>query len=155
MRTRRALRSIIGAVTTAACLVLLSGCLAVPAAGSLGGGASRGLVLDASELTLPVCDADIRVEVESLTAEPDCRLEQHLTLVFPDGTELDVSPNTGAANQWDTASRRHWAYAAVGDYGAAAATFTDDCHDYVEWGRPDALRKLEDAFGAHHAWACD
>jgi hypothetical protein len=139
----------------AASLTLLSGCVAIPLVAGAGSGAAPGtLVLDASELTLPICDADLRVEVESLTEKPDCRLEQHLTLVFPDGTELDVGPNSGSTSRWDPADHRHWAFTAVGDYGAVAATFTDGCHDYVEWGRPDAIRKLEHAFGPHRGWDC-
>lgn len=45
-----------------------------------------------------------------------------------------------------------YAYESVGNWGLVAARASAGCADVEEWGNPEAIRRVHEAFGTH--WAC-
>lgn len=112
------------------------------------------LTLSGSDATEPpTCSVAAPVGVESLDGtDLQACLPFGQELVFPDGYRemlgetsgsSSSSPGTGFVYDWVT----------VGRWGLVAARASDDCSDVQEWGHPEALRRVHEAFGAD--WVCE
>lgn len=111
------------------------------------------LTLTAGEATLSACPTAAPVEVEALRTEelPTCDPVGQ-TLVFPDGEQIQLPEQPGGGGASTSGSGDHYAYQSVGNWGLAAARADADCSNVQEWGNPEALRRVHEAFGS--GWAC-
>lgn len=124
-------------------LVLLSGCIPfVPDRHS------DYLSLSDDE-DLEPCVETNDIPVESLSGpSPECE-PVGSTLVFPDGGTIEVGSGLGAYTPapGSDGRTRSYGYATVGVYGVVASSWLDDCDEFKTWGRPEAIAKVEEAFG--------
>jgi len=128
--------------------VLCTGCVAV--------GPEEGvLTLTGSDAApLPVCNGAAPVSVSALASDdpPACEPTGQV-LVFPDGGQLQLPGGSLGTGSQAAASGVRYAYSGVGRFGVVAAQAGPGCVDVQEWGTPDALRRVHDAFGSR--WMCD
>lgn len=112
------------------------------------------LTLSAGEATLSPCTAAAPVSVEQLdtTRLPTCDpLGQ--VLVFPDGEQLQLPEQQGGGGASSgSSSDTRYSWQSVGNWGLVAARSSADCSEIDEWGNPEALRRVHEAFGTD--WAC-
>lgn len=114
------------------------------------------LTLTADEATLAPCPSSAPVVVESLDSKelPVCDPVGQV-LVFPDGAQLQLPEQQGgggAGESFNTRSDYWYSYQSVGNWGLVAARSDQECSELREWGNPEALRRVHEAFGT--AWAC-
>ena len=111
------------------------------------------LTLTAGEATLSACPTAAPVEVEALRTEelPTCDPIGQ-TLVFPDGEQIQLPEQQGGGGASTSGSGDHYAYQSVGNWGLVAARADADCSRVQEWGNPEALRRVHEAFGS--GWVC-
>lgn len=126
---------------TSLALVLLTGCLPL--------GRGEFLHLDAEEVLEP-CTEVSEIPVEALDGPaPECE-PVGSTLIFPDGGRLEVSSGGGSSSLFTgdpNDKTRSYGYQTVGIYGVVASTWLDECEYFESWGRPEAIAKVEVAFG--------
>lgn len=130
-----------------ASVLLLSAC-------SMQGAHDGYLTLTAGEATLTACPSAGPVAVETLrtSALPTCDPVGQV-LVFPDGEQLQLSEQQGGGGASSSATSSYWyAYEDVGNWGLVAARSDSECSEVLEWGNPEALRRVHEAFGT--GWAC-
>lgn len=113
------------------------------------------LTLAAGEATLSACPTEAPILVEALNTEhmPTCDPVGQ-TLVFPDGEQIQLPEQRGGGGWSRSASGSdfRYAYQSVGNWGLVAARVDGDCSSIQEWGNPEAIRRVHDAFG--NEWAC-
>jgi hypothetical protein len=111
------------------------------------------LVLAAGEATLSTCTTAAPVLVETLNTEqlPSCAPIGQ-TLVFPDGVQIQLPEQQGGGSS-NPGSGYLYGYQSVGNWGLVAARAKTDCSAVQEWGNPEALRRVHEAFGSE--WVCD
>lgn len=135
--------------------VLLAVLVGTTAAGCVAAGPRDGfLTLSGSEATEPpTCTVAAPVSVETLdgTDLQSC-LPLGQELVFPDGYREMLGETSGSSVSAPGAGFVY-NWVSVGRWGLVAARASDDCSDVREWGHPEALRRVHEAFGAD--WACD
>ena len=114
---------------------------------------NRTLTLTAGEATLPACTTAASVPVETLNTEQLPRCEPvGQTLVFPDGEQIQLPEQQGGSGSLNPGSGYRYAYESVGNWGLVAARAKADCSAVQEWGNPEALRRVHEAFGED--WVC-
>ncbi|MFJ3029209.1 hypothetical protein ACIPEQ_10255 [Curtobacterium sp. NPDC087080] len=127
---------------------VLTGCVAV--------GPQEGvLTLTGSDaVPLPACDHAAPVPVAALASDdlPACEPVGQV-LVFPDGGQLQLPEESIGAGSQAGSSDVRYSYSGVGRFGVVAAQAGPGCVDVREWGTPEALRRVHDAFGSR--WMCD
>ncbi len=128
--------------------VVLTGCVAV--------GPQEGfLTLTGSDaVPLPACDD--AAPVPSPRSRPTtCRRASRVgqVLVFPDGGQLQLPEESIGVGSQAGSSDVRYSYSGVGRFGVVAAQAGPGCVDVHEWGTPEALRRVHDAFGSR--WMCD
>jgi hypothetical protein len=131
----------------AAAAVLLTGC-------GHQGTKDGYLTLSASESTLAPCPTAAPVLVEALDTDrlPECDPVGQV-LVFPDGEHVQLPEQQGGGgSSSNSASDTRYVYQSVGNWGLVAARATTDCSRVDEWGNPEGLRRVHQAFG--NDWAC-
>jgi hypothetical protein len=115
----------------------------------------RYLTLAAGEATLSGCPTQAPIMVEALNTKlmPTCDPIGQ-TLVFPDGEQIQLPEQQGGGGWSRSASESdfRYAYRSVGNWGLVAARVDGDCSSIQEWGNPEAIRRVHDAFG--NEWAC-
>lgn len=112
------------------------------------------LTLAANESTLSACPTAAPVGVEALDTDqlPTCDPVGQV-LVFPDGEQVQLPEQQGGGGSSSSSTSEYlYAYESVGNWGLVAARVTADCSGLQEWGNPEALRRVHEAFG--HDWAC-
>lgn len=111
------------------------------------------LTLTADEATLAPCPTAAPVLVESLrtTDLPTCEPIGQV-LVFPDGEQVQLGEQAGGGGASSPGRGFTYVWESVGNWGLVAARVSDDCRQTREWGTPEAVRRVHDAFGAD--WAC-
>jgi hypothetical protein len=113
----------------------------------------RGLTLTPEEADLAACANAALVPVEDLnTDEVDCDASGS-TLVFPDGTELEMGILAGSGNRQDGLPGPKYAYVNVGRFGIVAAQSKAGCVDSVLWGSTEGTKRVLEAFG--NEWPCE
>lgn len=120
-------------------VVLLAGCY--PSARDY-------VALNPDEMLEP-CTTVSEIAVESLD---DIALECEpvgSTLVFPDGETLELISGGGSKSQFisDSEPVKSYGFQTFGIYGVVASAWVDECAEFQSWGRPEAIAKMEDAFG--------
>jgi hypothetical protein len=128
--------------------VVLTGCVAV--------GPQEGvLTLTGSDaVPLPACKDAAPVSVAALASDdpPECEPIGQV-LVFPDGGQLQLPEESIGVGSQAGSSGVRYSYSGVGRFGVVAAQADPGCVDVQEWGTPEALRRVHDAFGPR--WMCD
>lgn len=114
------------------------------------------LTLTADESTLAACPPAASAMVESLDTDelPACDPVGQV-LVFPDGAQLQLPEQQGGGGAGASSSTRSdawYSYQSVGNWGLVAARSDPECSAVREWGNPEALRRVHEAFGPD--WAC-
>ena len=104
------------------------------------------LSLSPAETDIPYCNTDEPVIVADLTTDtlPTCA-PHAVELRFPDGAVIDLpdQPSTGALS----AGGHRYAFVDVGVFGMYASRADDACATVEQWGTPEAVRRVTEAFG--------
>lgn len=122
------------------------------ACAGIGGGPA--LELGQGESTLRACPENEPLNVETLKTSdmPSCE-PVNRELVFPDNERVPLGgEDTAGGGVAGTDSDYWYAYQYVGNWGLVAARARTDCSSIEEWGNPEALRRVHEAFGKR--WAC-
>jgi hypothetical protein len=110
------------------------------------------LVLSGSDARLPYCTTYDPVLVADLTTEtlPACA-PHGVEMRFPDGFVIDLPDEPGAGGR--PSERYDYGYVDVGAFGMYASRADHDCEHIEQWGTPEAIRRVTDAFGDDYACA--
>lgn len=110
------------------------------------------LVLSGSDARLPYCTTYDPVIVAELATDtlPTCA-PHGVELRFPDGAVFDLpdEPGTGAMS----AGGHDYTYVDVGAFGLYASRADHACVQIEQWGTPEAIRRVTEAFGDDYACA--
>jgi hypothetical protein len=112
------------------------------------------LTLTPAESDIPYCSNYDPVIVADLTTDtlPTCA-PRGVELRFPDGAVLTLpdEPGSGAMS----AGGHDYTYVDVGIFGMYASRADDACEHLEQWGTPEAVRRVTEAFGDNAACAPD
>jgi len=104
------------------------------------------LILTAAETDIPWCSTDEPVIVADLSTDalPTCA-PHGVEMRFPDGAVIDLpdEPGTGARS----VGVHDYTYVDVGIFGMYASRADRACEHVEQWGTPEAVRRVTEAFG--------
>jgi hypothetical protein len=108
------------------------------------------MTLSGSDARIPYCTTYDPVIVADLTTEtlPTCA-PHGVELRFPDGFVIDLPDEPGAGGR--PSERYDYGYVDVGAFGMYASRADHDCEHIEQWGTPEAIRRVTEAFGDDYA----
>jgi hypothetical protein len=112
------------------------------------------LSLSGADARIPYCTTYEPVIVADLTTEtlPTCA-PHGVELRFPDGYVIDLPDEPGTGGRSD--GGHDYTYVDVGAFGMYAARADHACEQIEQWGTPEAIRRVTEAFGDDAACVSD
>ncbi|NRD26331.1 hypothetical protein [Frigoribacterium sp. VKM Ac-2836] len=110
------------------------------------------LVLSGSDARLPSCTTYDPVIVADLRTEalPACA-PHGVEMRFPDGFVIDLPDEPGTGSR--SGGGHDYTYVDVGAFGMYASQADRACEQIEQWGTPEAIRRVTEAFGDDYACA--
>ncbi|KQS17544.1 hypothetical protein [Frigoribacterium sp. Leaf186] len=104
------------------------------------------LSLSGADARIPYCTTYEPVIVADLTTDtlPTCA-PHGVEMRFPDGYVIDLPDEPGTGGRSD--GGHDYTYVDVGAFGMYAARADHACEQIEQWGTPEAIRRVTEAFG--------